>query len=58
MLYVQHWSFKIGYQQKRAEKFLGGGEDYPCVEMIGRYNSPRSLESWIFLKTNAPKAIY
>ena len=25
MLYVQHWSFKAGYHQKGAEKFLGGG---------------------------------
>jgi len=26
MLYVQHWSFKTGYHEKGAEKFLGGGE--------------------------------
>ena len=36
MLYVQHWSFKTGYHQKGAEKFLGGGGDYPGVEMIGK----------------------
>ena len=34
MLYVQHWSFKAGYHQKGAEKFLGGGGDYPGVEMM------------------------
>ena len=44
MLYVQHWSFKTGYHQKGAEKFLGGGGDYPGVEMIGRYHAPGSLE--------------
>ena len=27
MLYVQHWSFKTGYHQKGAEKFLGGGSN-------------------------------
>ena len=58
MLYVQHWSFKAGYHQKGAEKFLGGGGDYPGVEMIGRYHAPGSLEGWIFLKTDDPKAIY
>jgi len=58
MLYVQHWSFKAGYHQKGAEKFLGGGGDYPGVEMIGRYHSPGSLEGWIVLKTDDPKAIY
>ena len=58
MLYVQHWSFKAGYHQKGAEKFLGGGGDYPGVEMIGRYHGPGSLEGWIVLKTDDPKAIY
>ena len=58
MLYVQHWSFKAGFHQKGAEKFLGGGGDYPGVEMIGRYHAPGSLEGWIVLKTSDPKAIY
>ena len=58
MLYIQHWSFKAGYHQKGAEKFLGGGGDYPGVEMIGRYHAPGSLEGWIVLKTDDPKAIY
>ena len=58
MLYVQHWSFKTGYHQKGAEKFLGGGGDYPGVEIIGRYHAPGSLEGWIVLKTDDPKAIY
>ena len=57
MLYVQHWSFKTGYHQKGAEKFLGGGGDYPGVEIIGRYHAPGSLEGWIVLKTDDPKAI-
>ncbi len=54
MLYVQHWSFKTGYHQKGAEKFLGGGGDYPGVEMIGRYHAPGSLEGFkaLVLKTS------
>ena len=55
MLYVQHWSFKAGYHQKGAEKFLGGGGDYPGVEMLGRYHAPGSLEGWIVLKTDDQK---
>ena len=58
MLYVQHWSFKTGYHKKGTEKFLAGGGDYPGVEMIGRYHAPGSLEGWIVLKTDDPKAIY
>ena len=50
MLYIQHWSFKTGYHQKGAEKFLSGGGNYPGVEMIGRYHAPGSLEGWIVLK--------
>ena len=58
MLFVQHWSFKTGYHQKGAEKFLAGGGDYPGVEIIGRYHAPGSLEGWIVLNTDNPKAIY
>ena len=58
MLYDQHWSFKTGYHQKGAEKFLGGGSDYPRVEIIGRYHEPSSLESRIVSKADDPKAIY
>ena len=58
MLYVHHWSFTAGYHQKGAEKFLGGGGDYPGVEIIGRYHAPGSLKGWIVLKTDDPKAIY
>ena len=43
---------------KGVEKFLGGGGDYPWVEMIGRYHAPGSLEGWIVLDTDDPKAIY
>ena len=50
--------FKTGYHQKGAEKFLAGGGDYPGVEMIGRYHAPGSLEGWIVLKTDNPKAVY
>ena len=58
MLYIQHWLFKAGYHQKGVEKFLGGGGDYPRVEMIERYHDPRHLKVWIVLKTDDPKAIY
>ena len=56
MLYVQHWSFKT-VPSKRCRKVSLGG-DYPGVEMIGRYHAPGSLEGWIVLKTDDPKALY
>ena len=58
MHYLQHWSFKIGYHPKGSEKFLASGGNYPRVEMISRYHTSDSLEEWIVLKTDNPKAIY
>jgi hypothetical protein len=58
MLYVKHWTFKTGYHQKGAEKFLAGGRDYTGVQIVGRYHALGSLEGWIVLKTSNPKAIY
>jgi len=43
---------------QKPYKFLVGGGDYPGVEIIGRYHAPGSLEGWIVLKTDDPKAIY
>ena len=53
----QHWSFKTGYHQKGAEKFLAGGGEYPGVEIIGRYHAPVLWKVDCF-KTDNPKAIY
>tara|TARA_Y100000589_G_C27070681_1_gene595272 strand:+ start:311 stop:421 length:111 start_codon:yes stop_codon:yes gene_type:complete len=33
--------------KKGAEEFHGGGEDYPKVNIIGRYHSIESLKDWI-----------
>ena len=46
------------YHKKGTEKFLAGGGDYPWVKMIGRYRAPNSLEGWVVLNTDDPKALY
>ena len=56
MLYVQHWKFKPGYHQKGAEKFLATGAPYPGVKSFSRYHAPGSLEGWIVVETDNPKA--
>ncbi len=58
MLYVQHWKIKSGYHQKSAEKFLATGAPYPGVRSFSRYHSPGSLEGWIIVDADDPKAIY
>ena len=58
MLYIQHWKFKPGYHQKGAEKFLASGAPYAGAEMLGRYHAPGSLEGWILVKAEDPKALY
>ena len=55
--------FSIGHLRldiiKKVQKnFLQVVGNYPGVEMIGRYHAPGSLEGWIVLKTDDPKAIY
>ena len=58
MLYIQHWKIKTGYHQKSAEKFLATGAPYPGVKSFSRYHSPGSLEGWIIVDSDDPKAIY
>ena len=59
MLYVQHYSFKTGYHQKVAEKFLGGGGERLSWRWDDCWVSRAlSFEGWIVLKTDDPKAIY
>tara|TARA_B100000945_G_scaffold136197_1_gene108717 strand:+ start:252 stop:518 length:267 start_codon:yes stop_codon:yes gene_type:complete len=58
MLYIQHWKFNPGYHQNGAEKFLATGVPYAGAEMLGQYHSPGSLEGWIIVKKEDPKALY
>ena len=55
------FTYRIGHLRlattKGAEKFLGGGEDYPEVEINWRYHAPGSLEGWIVLKKDNLSAI-
>ena len=45
MLYIQHWKFKPSYYQRGAE-------------LPGRYHALGSLEGWILVKAEDPKALY
>ena len=58
MLYLQHWSLKAGLHKKMSQEFLDDKGAYPGVDLIGRYHSPASLEGWIILKTEDPKALF
>ncbi len=58
MLYIQYWKFKPDYHQKGAKKFLTTGALYAGAKMIGGYHSQVSLEGWILVKAEDPKALY
>lgn len=58
MLYVQQWSLKNGLHKDMAQQFILDNWAYPGVELIGRYHSCASLEGWIILRTDDPKAIF
>ncbi len=56
-------TFSIGNSSlattKKARKnFLATGASYAGAEMLGRYHSPGSLEGWILVKAQDPKALY
>ena len=46
------------YIIKKSQKISQRNEDYAVVEVIWRYLGPDSLEGWIVLKTDDPKATY
>ena len=43
---------------KRSREIFSDWSSYAVVEMIGRYHAPRSLEGWILVKAEYPKALY
>ena len=45
-------------RQKRAEQFLKTGAPYAGAEMLVRYHATGSLEGWILVKEEDPKALY
>jgi len=53
-----HWSFKTGYHEIAAKKFLATGAPFPECKSFKRLHGPGSCEGWILVETDDPKVCY
>jgi len=47
MTFLTHWSFKAGYHEIAAKKFLSTGAPFPECKSWKRLHGPGSVEVWI-----------
>ena len=50
MTFLMHWSFKTGYHEIAAKKFLATGAPFPECKSWKRLHGPGSVEGWILLR--------
>ena len=59
MNFLMHWSFKTGYHEVAARKFLAGGAPFPeGTKSFKRLHGPGSCEGWIIVETDDPNVCY
>ena len=58
MTFLMHWSFKTGYHEIAAKKFLSGGAPFPACKSFQRLHGPGSCEGWIIVETDNPNVCY
>lgn len=58
MMFLMHWSFKTGYHEVAAKKFLATGAPFPECKSFKRLHGPGSCEGWILVETDDPKVCY
>ncbi|HJN35396.1 MAG: DUF3303 domain-containing protein [Prochlorococcus sp.] len=57
-MYIMHWSFKTGFHEKAARKFLATGAPLPAMKSWQRFHAPGSIEGWILVETDNPGDLY
>jgi hypothetical protein len=58
MTFLMHWSFKTGYHEIAARKFLTTGAPFPNCKSWKRFHAPGSLEGWILVEADCADACY
>ena len=53
-----HWSFKTGYHEIAAKKFLATGAPFPDCKSWKRFHAPGSVEGWILVEADNANACY
>ena len=58
MTFLMHWSFKTGYHEIAAKKFLSTGAPFPACQSWKRFHGPGSVEGWILVEADNADACY
>ena len=58
MTFLMHWSFKTGYHEIAARKFLTTGAPFPECKSWKRFHGPGSVEGWILVEADHADACY
>ena len=58
MTFLMHWSFKTGYHELAAKKFLATGAPFPECKSWKRFHAPGSVEGWILVEADDADACY
>ena len=58
MTFLMHWSFKTGYHEIAARKFLATGAPFPECKSWKRFHGPGSVEGWILVEADNADACY
>ena len=58
MTFLMHWSFKTGYHEIAAKKFLSTGAPFPACQSWKRFHGPGSVEGWILVEADSADACY
>ena len=58
MTFLMHWSFKTGYHEIAAKKFMATGAPFPECKSWKRFHGPGSVEGWILVEADNADACY
>ena len=58
MTFLMHWTFKTGYHEIAAKKFLSTGAPFPTCKSWKRFHGPGSVEGWILVEADSANACY
>jgi|TARA_E500000178_G_scaffold326899_1_gene355510 hypothetical protein len=58
MTFLMHWTFKTGYHEIAARKFLATGAPFPQCTSMKRFHAPGSVEGWILVEADRADACY
>ena len=58
MTFLMHWSFKTGYHEIAAKKFLATGAPLPECKSWKRFHAPGSVERFILVEADDASPCY